>query len=99
MERAGIAPHPTTRLKTRRPAFADLTIGQMLAVLAIAGTAEARAAATILSVAAGGLIGPTREDYYTVAALGLARRDASGYALTFPGQMYGSAIVAATQTK
>lgn len=76
-------------------AVGDLTIGQILAVLEIAGTPEATQAAAIIVQEAAGLIQPMRQDLLSVVIRGLARRGAGGFALTLRGQLIGSAVIAA----
>ncbi len=92
---APAVPHAWTSPAMARSTAGDLTIGQILAVLDIAGTIDAARAAGIILQATGGLIAATPQDRLTLVMRRLAWRNGEQLRLTLLGQLVGAAAIAA----
>lgn len=77
-----------------RQTLADLSLGEMLAILQIAGTIEGRRAATLIGGDNGAVLQPNREAFMRITVRGLARVQGNGYMLTTRGQFVGTALIA-----
>lgn len=80
-----------------RQTLADLSIGEMLAILKIAGTFESARAADVLAEGSGGTLAPLREAFMRLTVRGLIRANGPKYALTMRGQFVGSALIASIE--
>lgn len=79
-----------SKIALQKKTLRDLTIGQVLALLSVVGTAAAAAIAGELT-AQGGRTRP--DDFCTIAMLGLVRVDRSGRYLTDKGLIWSDQVI------